>query len=269
MHPLKNYAPGTIYHIIQRGNNHEFIFDTDAEKRHFLQILRAIVKEMPCHILYFVVMGNHYHLLIEMQDIPLSRIMQRINLRYSQYYGRQNRCAGVIFSERMTAITVKDTDYLRTLVSYLANNPVRAGITTDPESYPWSSHKIFLQNRNSFIAKDRLFTMISPDLDRSDAIKHYQHIIRTCSKGPPITQKQFIKQKRAADLRSILEKLAHIRQLNEADPDLILEFIPMALDSDYTMIEIRRAIRISRRSLERVLAQLPEIAHSHKISDNE
>jgi len=259
MHPPKIYTPGAIYHIIQRGNNHEFIFDNDSEKRQFLKILRTITKEMPCHILFYVVMGNHYHLLIEMQEIPLNRIMQRINLRYSQYYSRKNRCAGVIFSERMIAIAVTDLDYLRTLISYLANNPVRAGITKDPESYPWSSHKTLLHHRGSFVDKARLFAYIAPDLDHVDAIKQYQHIVRTYTKGAPITQKQFIKQKRAADLRSIYEKLAQIRYQHESDPNLIQEFISLALAGGYDKTEIKRVIRTSRRTLEKLLAEHPEV----------
>jgi len=46
------------------------------------------VAETGCHILYYAIMDNHYHLLIEMQEIPLDKVMQRINTRYAIYYGK-------------------------------------------------------------------------------------------------------------------------------------------------------------------------------------
>ncbi|NCC76414.1 MAG: hypothetical protein EOM08_08275 [Clostridia bacterium] len=269
MHHPATYTPGTIYHIIQRGNNHEFIFDAECEKRHFLQILRYIIKEMPCHVLYYVIMGNHYHLMLEMQDVPLNQIMQRVNLRYSLYFSRQNRRAGMIFKERMLAIPVKDPDYLRTLVAYLANNPVRAGITPDPESYKWSSHKTFLSNRPSFVAKDRLLNHIAPGLANDKAIALYQHIVRTYSKGKPVTQQQFIKVKRAADLRSIYEKLMQINQMPENDPALILEFVQLALEGGYSITEITRTVRLPKRTFDRLLADHPEITKLYKNPANE
>lgn len=268
MHPPKTYTPGTIYHIIQRGNNHEFIFEAECEKRHFLQILRFIVKEMPCHVLFYVIMGNHYHLMLEMQDIPLNQIMQRINLRYSLYFSRQNRRAGTIFRERLIAIAVKDPDYLRTLVSYLANNPVRAGITSDPESYKWSSHKIYLSNRPSFVAKNRLLNHIAPGLADDKAIAAYRHIVRTYSKGKPVSQQQFIKVKRAENLRSIYEKLMHINQLPENDPALIIEFVQLALEGGYTITEIRHTVRLPKRTFDRLLADHPEITKLYKKPDH-
>jgi len=263
----RSYKPGHIYHIIQRGNNHEFIFDADAEKRHFLSILQKIISEMPCQILHYVIMNNHYHLLIQMQDIPLHKIMQRVNLRYTLYYNRQNHRTGTVFSKVMVAIDVNDLGYLHTLIAYIANNPVRAEIVSDPKAYHWSAHNNLLTNRRSFIAKDQLYALIAPDSAPKDAQTKYRQIVDAHNHAKPISQATYIRNKRSAELRSIFEKLKQLSNQCENDPELIREFIPMALDSGYTINEIMHTIRIPPRTLKRILARcriwdaVPNSAH--------
>jgi REP element-mobilizing transposase RayT len=253
MRQPRSYQPGHIYHIIQRGNNHEFIFDADSEKRHLLKILRTITSEMPCYILHYVIMGNHYHLLVEMQDIPLNQIMQRINLRYSQYFNRQNHRSGATFSENMVAIDVHDLGYLHTLLAYLANNPVRAGITPDPESYPWSAHNTLLSNRRSFVAKDRLYTHIAPGLTPLEAQNRYHQIVRTYRNLNPIPQDIFIKNQRIAKLQTIFNHYLKTIGHDPLENQEILVFATFAYENGFTPSEIARIVRRSTRTLRRFL----------------
>ena len=255
MRYLRSYKPGHIYHIIQRGNNHEFIFDADSEKRHFLRILQKIISEMPCQILHYVIMNNHYHLLIKMQETPLCKIMQRVNLRYTLYYNRQNHRSGTVFSKVMVAIDVFDLDYLHTLIAYIANNPVRAEIVSESKLYPWSAHNNLLSNRRSFIAKDCLFALIAPGSDPKDAQTKYRKIVDAHRRAIPISQAAYIRNKRSAELRAIFEKLKELSNQSENDTDLISDFIAMALECGYTIKEILRTIRIPPRTLKRILAK--------------
>ncbi|MCD8499432.1 MAG: transposase [Clostridiales bacterium] len=96
--PLRQFHPGGIYHITHRGHNKFHIFEETIDKAHFLDILRKVVQETGCHVLFYTIMDNHYHLLIEMQEMPLDKVMRRLNTRYAIYYTKKHRLSGSVLT---------------------------------------------------------------------------------------------------------------------------------------------------------------------------
>jgi hypothetical protein len=89
-------------------------------------------------------MNNHVHLAIQVGDIPLSRVMQNISLRYTQWFNwRLQRC-GHVFQGRYKAVMVDADSYLLELAAYIHLNPVRAGLVDQAEKHRWSSHRAYL-----------------------------------------------------------------------------------------------------------------------------
>jgi hypothetical protein len=89
-------------------------------------------------------MTNHLHLILQASDIPLSRGMQNLSFRYTQWFNRRNNIHGHLFQGRFKALLVDGESYLLELVRYVHLNPVRCGMVRDPVEYPWSSHRAYL-----------------------------------------------------------------------------------------------------------------------------
>ena len=76
---------GRLYHLISRGNNRRNIFRSDSDYLRFTDILALQKSKLPFYLYAYCLMSNHVHLLIEMQDDLVSRIMQRVLTTYSQH----------------------------------------------------------------------------------------------------------------------------------------------------------------------------------------
>ncbi len=92
----------------------------------------------------FCLMPNHYHLLIRTPDANLSRFMRHVDGVYTQRFNRSHKCDGSLFRGRYKAVLVEADTYLLELVRYIHRNPLRAGLATRLDRYPWSSHKAYL-----------------------------------------------------------------------------------------------------------------------------
>jgi len=89
-------------------------------------------------------MTNHIHLVVQVGDVPLSRIMQNVSLRYTQWFNWQHKSTGHVFQGRYKAVMVDADAYLLELVAYIHLNPVRARMVDQPEKHAWSSHRTYL-----------------------------------------------------------------------------------------------------------------------------
>ena len=135
---------GGLYHVISRGNNRRKIFRTHDDYLRFTNILAQQKARLPFYLYAYCLMPNHVHLLIEMRDDPLSRIMQRVLTSYSQYHNRKYKKIGHLFQGRYKSILCQTDRYLAELVSYIHLNPVRAKMVKLPERYEYGGHRAYI-----------------------------------------------------------------------------------------------------------------------------
>jgi len=168
--------PGAFYHVMTRGNHKGAIFKDDRDRLRFLQKVFEY-KERYGFILYaYTLMKNHIHLLMETQDVPLSKIMQGLLQSYTQWYNGKYRTVGHLFQGRYKAILCDKKVYLLNLIRYIHINCVRAGLVKDPAEYKWSSHRIYLGlEENKVIDTDFVFSQFANRRER--AIKLYEQFI--------------------------------------------------------------------------------------------
>jgi len=100
--------PGAIYHIHHRGNHQEYIYLDDDDRKLFLKLLKTTIQRMNwiCHA--YCLMGNHYHLLIEIPDGIISRGMAWLNGVYTQKFNRKYEMSGHLFQGRFKSKPVED-----------------------------------------------------------------------------------------------------------------------------------------------------------------
>jgi REP element-mobilizing transposase RayT len=135
---------GGLYHVVTRGNNRRKIFRSHDDYLRFTSILERQKAKLPFYLYAYCLMPNHVHLLIEMQDDPLSRIMQRVLTTYSQHHNRKYNKIGHLFQGRYKSILCQTDRYLGELVRYIHLNPVRARMVRRPEDYEYSGHRAYL-----------------------------------------------------------------------------------------------------------------------------
>lgn len=138
------HTPGAIYHVILRGNDRQDIFSDDKDRYRFYEILQKSCERFRHRIHAFCLMTNHVHLAVQVGEIPLSRIMQNVSLRYTQWFNWRHKKSGHVFQGRYKAVMVDADAYLLELAAYIHLNPVRARITDRPEKHRWSSHWAYL-----------------------------------------------------------------------------------------------------------------------------
>lgn len=164
------HAPGATYHVILRGNARQDIFRDDNDRYRFYEILQKACERYQCRVHAFCLMTNHVHLEIQVGDFPLSRIMQNVSQRYTQWSNWLHKKSGHVFQGRYKAVMVDANEYLLELAAYIHLNPVRAHMTDQPEGYPWSSHRAYLGKENlSWLETNYILSQFSPNEKKARA----------------------------------------------------------------------------------------------------
>jgi len=135
---------GAVYHVMVRGNSGQKIFSDDEDRYRFYLFLQEGVEKFGHRLHAFCLMNNHVHLAIQVGENPLSRIMQNLCFRYTQWVNSRQRRVGHLFQGRYKAIVVDADAYLAELVRYIHLNPVRAKIVKTPDDYLWSGHRGYI-----------------------------------------------------------------------------------------------------------------------------
>jgi putative transposase len=140
---------GAVYHLTSRGNGRQVIFHTDEDRRRFLQQLQDNLKTFAVELYAFVLMSNHYHLLVRTNRANVSRFAQRLNTSYGLYYRYKHRKPGHVFQGRYKTKLVDGDEYLLRLTRYIHLNPVKTKKAEGRpkkarvamlEAYAWSSY---------------------------------------------------------------------------------------------------------------------------------
>jgi REP-associated tyrosine transposase len=142
--PLRLEFPGSLHHVTSRGNARQDIFRDDHDREFFLELLGKCVKRFDWILTAYVLMSNHFHLVIQLTAETLSRGMGWLNGNYAQAFNRRHDRVGHLVQGRPDMRLVEKEAYFLSVLRYDALNPVRAGMVARPEDYVWSSHRAVL-----------------------------------------------------------------------------------------------------------------------------
>ena len=137
-------AESGIYHVILCGINQQQIFEEEEDNLKFLQILKECKELCGFRLLAYCLMGNHVHLLLKEGTEPLEQVFKRIGGRFVYWYNVKYQRVGHLFQDRFKSEPVDSDAYLLTVIRYIHQNPVKAGLCERPEDYPYSSWKEYL-----------------------------------------------------------------------------------------------------------------------------
>ena len=131
------------HHIIHRGNNRQRIFQDPEDYRVFLTLVLKYKQLYRTRLFAYVLMTNHFHLIIEPEDrTGLAKMMHGLAMSYARYTNKKYHRTGTIWESRFKSSPIETDRYLLACMCYVELNPMRAGIVSRPEDYPWSSYLV-------------------------------------------------------------------------------------------------------------------------------
>jgi putative transposase len=160
--PLRIQFENAHYHVTCRGNSRQDIFANDEDYRSFTELLARSSDIYQVEIFVYVLMRNHFHLLVKTPKANLQEFMRHFNISYTSHYNRTHRRSGHLFQGRYKSFLIDADSYLLSVSRYIHLNPVRVADLRDyalPEkrkhlhSYPWSSYSgyVYGDKQSSFI----------------------------------------------------------------------------------------------------------------------
>ena len=171
---LREKSGTGIYHVMLRGINRQDIFEDEEDYMQMTTILRGQSERYdeqgmrlpPFCIFYaYCLMSNHLHLLVQEREENVSEVMKRVGVTYAHYFNKKYERNGHLFQDRFRSEPVDTIEYFVTLLRYIHQNPLKAGIVENISDYPWSSWKEYESDScpDAFCSTKSVLSRISKD----------------------------------------------------------------------------------------------------------
>lgn len=185
--PLRVDYPDAWHHVTCRGNEKKKIFSDDRDRKKFLDLLLKSTNLYNIDIPAYVLMHNHFHILLKTLEGNLKSFMQRFNTAYTMYYNRRHKRVGHLYQGRYKAILIDADSYLLELSRYVHLNPVRIKKYSQIDvkrkkkilrGYRWSSYKGYVNtnSRDSFVHHEMILSMVGNG-DNKESRKAYENFV--------------------------------------------------------------------------------------------
>lgn len=156
-----------IYHVMLRGINKQQIFFDDEDNRYFIRLLDRYKESCGYQLHAYCLMGNHVHLLIqEGKSGSIGESIRHIGSAFVYWYNIKYERSGHLFQDRYKSEPVESEAYLLTVFRYILMNPVKAGLCTRVEEYPYSSAREYLDGKEGITDTELLKNMLNNDVMR-------------------------------------------------------------------------------------------------------
>jgi putative transposase len=180
---LRIQYPGALYHVTSRGNERKKIYLSKPDYVKFKEYLRDACEKFKVLPHCYVLMGNHYHIVVETPHANLSSFMHYLNGSYTTYVNIKRKRCGHLLQGRYKAVLIDADSYLLEVSRYVHLNPVRAGLAKRPELYPYSSYPAYTGHRDdALVFRDRILSMISNNRRRAPG--HYRQFVEEALSKP-------------------------------------------------------------------------------------
>ena len=172
------------WHVFSRGCRRMALYQDADDRRKFLSILKVALFRTGCIVLGYVLMSNHYHLVLSGTSVQLTACMRRINQWYSAYHNDKYSLSGTAFEGPYRAYPQPSFYVLVCRLAYVFLNPVAANLVKRPEDYRWSSIFDYLGRPGSPLSVNPLpiLNRLSDDLTR--AREHFRKVLEREARAP-------------------------------------------------------------------------------------
>jgi REP element-mobilizing transposase RayT len=241
------------HHVINRGVNRSEVFVDESDYEMFLKIVCKACRAYKVVLHDYCLMSNHFHLLIETSRENLSTVMKQINANYAIYANKKQKRSGHFWQGRYYSRYINSEEYYYTLIRYIEQNPVEAGLVKTVAEYPYTLGSVIangvtpapcslksklLQELDYENVQEMIGIRLSDEeLEILEEIKHQK-----------IVQKDELN--RLAYEKSLEEHFAEVKTKKERN-----ETIVEALEDGYMQIEIANFLKVSRSLVSKIVRE--------------
>ena len=138
------HRPGAFYHVMLRGNRKQALFRHDDDRRELNRLVALSLARYQGEVHAFCWMPNHLHLLVQVCDVPVYRIVHYFATLYARYFNDRYELVGHLFQGRYKSRYVDSDGYFLQLIRYIHQNPLDAELVDHVAAYRWSSMRAYL-----------------------------------------------------------------------------------------------------------------------------
>jgi putative transposase len=142
--PKKQHRPGGIHYVVLFGNGGQEIFQDDADKQYFTELLAVARARCNAEIFAFCLTRRDARLVVKVSDVPVGRLVQRVATQYSRNNHAKYATAGYLFQHPYRAYLLEGTMHLLEIVRHVHLAPLEMGVTPDLGDYRWCSHRAYV-----------------------------------------------------------------------------------------------------------------------------
>lgn len=122
-----------------RGAGGQDIFHDDEDRLKYLDTVLKYKQKVDISVYAWCLMSNHVHLLLREGNEDISITMKRMAVSFASYFNWKYRVRGHLFQDRFRSENVETAQYLKTVVRYIHQNPLKAGMVDQVDGWRWSS----------------------------------------------------------------------------------------------------------------------------------
>ena len=161
---------GALYHVTLRGNGGQQLFFDEEDGQEFRALVAEGLERFDHTLLAYCFMPSEVHMLIEVGDVSLSKIMQNLSFRYTRFINDKLGREGHLFGGRYKALLIDGEKYLLPCVRTIQMKPVDAGLAKSAGDWLWSSHRSYLRpSPSNIVVHDKVMTRLYADVSRQNA----------------------------------------------------------------------------------------------------
>lgn len=163
------WTTGHYYHIYNRGAHRSTLFRDDTCYRFAIERMQKIATRLSIHVVSYCLMPNHYHFCVRQDgNVTADQLPRRIFNSYIKWFNHRYNHSGTLFERRFQAKAVDNDAYLRTLCLYIHANPVKHGLTLEPELWPYSNYAEWIGKRGESTSEPEVL------VEQFGSAQHYQ-----------------------------------------------------------------------------------------------
>jgi len=160
-----------LSHVVSRGNRKQAIVLDDRDRSAFIDLLAKVVEDMEWELLAYTLMGNHFHLVLELSRPNLTEGMHLLNSTYAHRFNDRHEVVGHLFEKRYRSDDVVGEAHFLSVIAYVARNPVAANLCRAASDWRWSSAAAAVGDRPPprFLSVERLWQLVGPTQEAARA----------------------------------------------------------------------------------------------------
>jgi len=241
------------HHVINRGVNHSKVFMEEEDYETFLKIVCKACRIHRVILHDYCLMTNHFHLLVETQSENLSNFMKHINGNYAIYANKKQKRLGHFWQGRYYSRYINSEEYYYTLIRYIEQNPIEAGLVESIKDYPYTLGSVIANKLTPVFCT--LHSKLLEELDYENiqeiiGVKLLEEELENLEK---IKNQKSIKKDnvtRLANERTLEEHFFEYKTLKERNSKILT-----ALDDGYSQISIANYLNVSRSLVSKIVRE--------------